>query len=58
MRDIKTIVPEAGKILQSNVYGWFERVDRGVYGLTEAGREALLRWPQPAVDASASEQAE
>lgn len=58
MRDIKTIVPEAGKILQSNVYGWFERVDRGVYGLTEAGREALLRWPQPVIDASASEQAE
>src|SRR5476649_2841575 len=30
-----------------NVYGWFERTDRGVYALTQAGREALARWPQP-----------
>lgn len=47
LRDVKAVVPEAGKILQSNVYGWFERLERGVYGLTDAGREALLRWPQP-----------
>lgn len=46
VRDIRAGVPEAGKILQSNVYGWFKRVDRGVYGLTDAGREALARWPQ------------
>jgi len=52
MRDIKAGVPEAGKILQSNVYGWFERLDRGVYGLTDAGREALLRWPQPEMQAA------
>ncbi|MFN3443562.1 MAG: DUF2161 family putative PD-(D/E)XK-type phosphodiesterase, partial [Rhizobium rosettiformans] len=32
------------KILQGNVYGWFERVERGVYGLTPVGLEALLRW--------------
>lgn len=47
LRDVKAVVPEAGKILQSNVYGWFERLERGVYGLTDAGREALIRWPQP-----------
>ena len=47
VRDARAAVPEAGKILHSNVYGWFERLDRGVYGLTEAGREALRRWPQP-----------
>lgn len=47
VRDIRVGVPEAGKILQSNVYGWFERLDRGIYGLTDAGREALARWPQP-----------
>ena len=47
VRDIRAGVPEAGKILQSNVYGWFERLDRGIYGLTDAGREALARWPQP-----------
>ena len=47
VRDISTAVPDAGKILLSNVYGWFERIDRGIYGLTEAGRDALQRWPQP-----------
>ncbi len=46
VRDIRAGVPEAGKILLSNVYGWFERLDRGVYGLTDAGRDALVRWPQ------------
>jgi hypothetical protein len=34
-------VPHAGRILQSNVYGWFERVGRGVYVLTLQGRRAL-----------------
>ncbi|WP_180573534.1 DUF2161 domain-containing phosphodiesterase [Agrobacterium vitis] len=43
--DVRKAVPDAGKILLSNVYGWFERVERGVYGLTEAGNEALRRWP-------------
>lgn len=47
VRDVRTGVPDAGKIFLSNVYGWFERLDRGVYGLTDAGREALQRWPQP-----------
>lgn len=47
VRDIRSSVPDAGRILLSNVYGWFERQDRGVYGLTDAGREALQRWPQP-----------
>jgi hypothetical protein len=45
-RDVKVVIPEAPKILLSNVYGWFVRVDRGVYGLTDAGKAALLRWPQ------------
>ncbi|EGL62515.1 hypothetical protein AGRO_4774 [Agrobacterium sp. ATCC 31749] len=48
VRQIRSSVPDAGKILLANVYGWFERLDRGVYGLTEAGQEALQRWPQPA----------
>lgn len=50
VRDVRAGVPEAGKILLSNVYGWFERLDKGIYGLTDAGREALQRWPQPAPD--------
>jgi hypothetical protein len=45
-RDIKAAVPEAPKILLRNVYGWFVRIDRGVYALTDAGKAALLRWPQ------------
>jgi hypothetical protein len=45
-RDLAKTVPDAPKILQGNVYGWFERVEKGIYGLTPAGREALERWPQ------------
>ena len=26
------------------VYGWFVRVDRGLYALSEPGRAALVRW--------------
>jgi hypothetical protein len=44
-RDLKPSIPDAPKILLRNVYGWFERVDRGVYALTETGRTALQRWP-------------
>lgn len=44
-RDLKTITPAATNILRGNVYGWFERVERGIYGLTVAGAEALVRWP-------------
>jgi hypothetical protein len=45
-RDIKVAVPDAPKIPLSNVYGWFVRVERGLYGLTDQGRTALVRWPQ------------
>ena len=47
-RDIRPRAPDAAKILLGNVYGWFERIDRGVYGLTDAGQAALVRWPQAA----------
>lgn len=40
-RDMKAQAPDAGKILLSNVYGWFERVKPGVYQLTELGRAAV-----------------
>ena len=45
-RDLKPAIPDAPKILLHNVYGWFVRVERGIYVLTDAGREALRRWPQ------------
>jgi hypothetical protein len=46
VRDLKPQIPDAPKILQHNVYGWFDRAERGVYVLTESGRAALKRWPQ------------
>jgi hypothetical protein len=49
VRDLRNRIPDAGKILLHNVYGWFDRAERGVYVLTEAGRAALKRWPQYAV---------
>jgi hypothetical protein len=52
VREIRSSIPDAGKILLSNVYGWFERLDRGVYGLTDAGREALQQWPQQDMQAT------
>jgi hypothetical protein len=53
VRDLRKEIPDAGKILLHNVYGWFDRAERGVYGLTEAGWAALKRWPQPTSDRSA-----
>jgi hypothetical protein len=44
-RDLKSTTPIAAKILLHNVYGWFDRVDRGVYALNDAGQQALERWP-------------
>ena len=49
-RDLRTAVPDAAKILLRNVYGWFARTDCGVYALTEAGQQALARWPQQSID--------
>jgi hypothetical protein len=46
VRDLRPEIPDAPKILQHNVYGWFDRAERGVYVLTEAGQAALKRWPQ------------
>ncbi|WP_020695390.1 DUF2161 domain-containing phosphodiesterase [Reyranella massiliensis] len=37
-------VPNVASILQSDVYGWFERVERGVYAITPKGRQGLERF--------------
>ncbi|MGA7718650.1 MAG: DUF2161 family putative PD-(D/E)XK-type phosphodiesterase [Bradyrhizobium sp.] len=50
VRDLKPAIPDAPKILLHNVYGWFDRVERGVYRLTDSGRAALKRWPQQPID--------
>ena len=55
VRDLRKDIPDAGKILLHNVYGWFDRAERGVYGLTESGRAALKRWPQQTIDHAAGE---
>ena len=39
-------VAGAGPILRRNVYGWFDRIERGTYGLTVAGEGALSRFAQ------------
>ncbi len=50
VRDLKADSPDAAKILLHNVYGWFARVERGVYELTATGHAALKRWPQQPVE--------
>jgi hypothetical protein len=47
-RDLKAAVPTAGQILLNNYYGWFERIDKGVYGLSDVGLKALETWSTPA----------
>jgi hypothetical protein len=36
-KQLKALVPRAATILRRNVYGWFVRLGRGVYGLSPAG---------------------
>jgi len=40
LRDLSGVV-RAGGILQRDVYGWFDRVERGVYTVSPQGRHAL-----------------
>ncbi len=49
-RDLKREIPDAPKILQRNVYGWFVRTERGVYALSESGRAALVQWQAHVVE--------
>ncbi len=37
---------KAAAILQRNVYGWFRRIERGVYGLTESGQAGLKEFAE------------
>ena len=43
-RDLRTLAPDTSKILQGDPYGWFKRIERGLYGLTSIGRVALVTW--------------
>jgi hypothetical protein len=40
--------PKAAQILQADVYGWFERVARGVYAITPKGRQGLEQFDRKA----------
>src|SRR5207302_3194367 len=38
---VATGIADAAAILQRNVYGWFLRIGRGTYALSEPGQQAL-----------------
>ena len=37
-------VPVATRLMRENHYGWFEKVEKGIYGLTSQGAEGLKHW--------------
>ncbi len=39
-----TGVAKATTVMRDNHYGWFEKVEKGVYDLTGAGRAGLVHW--------------
>jgi len=45
-RDVATAtgVATATRLMADNHYGWFERVEKGIYALTETGQEGLKHW--------------
>jgi hypothetical protein len=48
-RDLRELAEDAGAILLRNVYGWFERVEKGLYALTPSGRLAIGTPEQPSL---------
>jgi hypothetical protein len=52
LRTLRTLagVPAAAGILQRNVYGWFARIERGIYGLTAEGSRAVTRFSDAVPD--------
>ena len=45
-----TAVETARRIMADDHYGWFERVDRGVYALTPKGQEAVKAYASDLVE--------
>ncbi len=39
-----TGVTGATRLMYDNHYGWFEKFDKGIYSLSDAGREGLKHW--------------
>jgi hypothetical protein len=42
--ELRSVVPNAPSILLRNWYGWFMRIERGLYKLAPEGTLALARW--------------
>jgi len=54
--ELRSLVPKAPGILLRNWYGWFTRIERGLYGLTPEGIVALARWqPKSLITKAASD---
>jgi hypothetical protein len=49
-----TGVSRAGALMRRDVYGWFERIERGIYGLTPKGTTALETYADEVVRLRAS----
>ena len=47
--------PKAAAILSQDHYGWFERVERGIYALTPAGKRSLAAYVVAAPPAAAAQ---
>lgn len=45
---LKAEAPRAGKIVFDDHYGWFERVERGVYALTPKGKKSFMQYARAA----------
>jgi hypothetical protein len=44
-RDLKDTAPNAGATLRNNYYGWFEKIEKGVYALSVTGRTVIEALP-------------
>ena len=51
--ELRAVVPNAPSILLRNWYGWFTRIERGLYELTPEGALALARWSPAALTPTA-----
>jgi len=48
--------PRVGQMLQDDVYGWFERVQKGIYRLSAKGEQALAQYADVVAQAAAAAQ--
>jgi hypothetical protein len=47
--ELRLVVPNASSILLRNWYGWFNRIERGLYQLSPEGALGLARWQPKAL---------